>query len=316
MWWYWVYDAETLSEIGKEWPLAWGPGEYFAREFIPTWKPDTVQVISWIVFFATLFTLLRSLLVTYILRPLGESRILANGFTPAAVVKYCESGTRLVFYTGSTIAIFIIALQQDYFYKPWQAWYVGIAPGEALTWLYYVEMGWYLHQSFAHVFLDKRKSDFLVMLSHHLITLLLLYFSWMHGYYRIGLLVLFSHDACDPFLEIGKISNYLHLTSLGIASFAGLIISWISLRLLFFPSLVYTAAFEGFWILGHDVSGYYFFNGLLWVLQALHFYWFILIVQVGLRVGRALANPDSTRGIDLDTREKKENKHKKLEKQT
>lgn len=40
------------------------------------------------------------------------------------------------------------------------------------------------------------------MIIHHIATIILLYFSWMMNLVRIGTLVLFVHDAADPFLAV------------------------------------------------------------------------------------------------------------------
>ena len=41
------------------------------------------------------------------------------------------------------------------------------------------------------------------MVLHHLITILLLYFSWATNMVRIGTLVLVVHDVADPWLNVG-----------------------------------------------------------------------------------------------------------------
>ena len=271
------------------------------------------QCAFWSFFFAVLFTLIRPLIVRYILLPIGERRILASGFQQKNVVKFCESGVRAIFYSISSVLLVQICLESDFFWMPWRAWFVGTPPGAHITWLYYVELGWYLHQTFVHVFLDKRKGDFLVMLIHHLVTVLLISSSWYAGYYRIGILVLFSHDLCDPFLELGKMFNYLHLPYLGLVAFIGLVVSWISLRLLYYPfTLCYSAIFEGVPILGTDIRGFWFFIPLLCSLIPLHYYWFFLIARVGLRVARVVWHwdPEMVKGVDVDAREDKPNKDK------
>jgi hypothetical protein len=48
--------------------------------------------------------------------------------------------------------------------------------------LYIIQLGWYVHCTYAHLFLDKRKKDFVAMLIHHIVTLALLYGSFVVGY--------------------------------------------------------------------------------------------------------------------------------------
>jgi ceramide synthetase len=306
MWWYYYYSPEELVEIGTEWkdPSAWGPGPHGNRAYQPNYDPHYEVLVPWVLFYALLFTILRPILTNWILRPLAEKRILTNGFTQDTVEKFCESGTRALFYSCSSIALIYVCWQEDFFWHPWRVWFVAMPPGPRLSVLYQVELGWYLMQTIAHTILDKKKSDFWVMTIHHGVTLLLLLSSWHTSYFRIGLIVLFCHDISDPFLEAGKMFNYLFFPYWGLFSFIGLVATWIVLRLLYYPFVVcYTALFEGVYIVGSDITGYLFFNSLLGSLVPLHIYWFTLILKVGLRVGGNLFNAEGMRGIDVDERE-------------
>lgn len=57
---------------------------------------------------------------------------------------------------------------------------------------YGIQTGWYVYCSYAHVFQDSRKSDYWIMIVHHAVTLTLLYAAFVTGYFRIGMLVMFS----------------------------------------------------------------------------------------------------------------------------
>lgn len=293
MWWYWIYSESVLNTIKQREQII------YERAHV-----DVEEIALQILFISSVFSIVRFLLFEYVFKLIGETTILNNGFGQLEVSKFCESMWRLLFYTSSSIAIIVITLQQDYFYYPWQVWWVDMEPEYGIKWLYYIEMGWYFHQLFVHVYVDLRKSDFLIMLIHHFITLVLLLFSWMLGYHRIGLMVLFSHDACDPFLEVGKISNYLGRANVGIVSFVGLVTSWIVLRLMFFPTIIYTCYFESMIITGHIVTGFWLMSTFLIVLQLLHIYWFYLIINVGIHVWAIMQNSNLQKGVDFDSREK------------
>jgi hypothetical protein len=61
-----------------------------------------------------------------------------------------------------------------------------------IFWFYGIQTGWYVYCSYAHVFQDSRKSDYWIMIVHHAVTLTLLYAAFVTGYFRIGMLVMFS----------------------------------------------------------------------------------------------------------------------------
>src|SRR5690606_14771604 len=92
---------------------------------------------------------------------------------------------------------------------------------------YAIQSAWYLHCVYAQFFIDSKKSDFWVMLAHHVITLSLLFFAFTfglvhpfvsafysnvvrfpHSYFRIGMIVMFSMDVCDVFLHGAKMLRY------------------------------------------------------------------------------------------------------------
>jgi ceramide synthetase len=51
-------------------------------------------------------------------------------------------------------------------------------------------------------FFDRARKDFWEMFIHHIVTLLLLSFSWSSNLIRVGTLVLILHDVGDIFLEV------------------------------------------------------------------------------------------------------------------
>ena len=74
-----------------------------------------------------------------------------------------------------------------------------------MWWVYLLQMSWYLHCTYAHLFFDKYKKDFWAMLTHHVVTLALVYFAFVSGcvYYctcsRTRLRVLIVSGAAGTF---------------------------------------------------------------------------------------------------------------------
>ena len=48
-----------------------------------------------------------------------------------------------------------------------------------IRWLYLTECGFYFHSIYATLFMDTKRKDFVVMLVHHVLTLMLLSFSYV-----------------------------------------------------------------------------------------------------------------------------------------
>jgi ceramide synthetase len=57
----------------------------------------------------------------------------------------------------------------------------------------------------------------------------------LNRFARVGSVVLAIHDASDVFLEVGKISKYSGRQVVADVSFLLFVISWVILRLIYFP---------------------------------------------------------------------------------
>ena len=162
-----------------------------------------------------------------------------------------------------------------------------------IYWLYVLQMAWYIHCTFFHVFVDIRKYDFWPMVVHHLATIGLLYASFSVGHFRIGLLTLYCMDVCDVFLHFGKlirfVDNVYHnrLCDLCITlCFFGLVTTWVYYRLILFPvKVLYVSSVVLVHYLGYaNADNAAFFNVLLFVVYILQIYWFYLIAAYAIKV--------------------------------
>lgn len=119
------------------------------------------------------------------------------------------------------------------------------------------------------------------MFIHHIVTVLLLSFSWTCNFHRIGTLVMVLHDFADIPLDGAKICSYLKMQRLSNILFAILAFSWIFTRIGLLPYRV--ISYSTYYAL--DVvemfPAYYIFNSLLCALQVLHIIWTVLILKIG-----------------------------------
>ncbi|KHG08596.1 hypothetical protein F383_35730 [Gossypium arboreum] len=72
-------------------------------------------------------------------------------------------------------------------------------------------------------------------MGHHFATVTLIVLSYIFRFGRVGSVVLAIHDASDVFLEIGKMSKYCGAEKLTSIAFIVFVLSWILLRLIYFP---------------------------------------------------------------------------------
>ncbi|WRX14025.1 TRAM/LAG1/CLN8 homology domain - like 3 [Theobroma cacao] len=111
-------------------------------------------------------------------------------------------------------------------------------------------------------------------------------------FFRIGTIILALHDASDVFMEAAKVFKYSE-RELGASVFFGLFaISWLLLRLIFFPFwVIKTSSYDVREYLNLSESYprflYYVCNTLLLMLLVFHVYWWVLICSM---ISRQLNN--------------------------
>lgn len=134
---------------------------------------------------------------------------------------------------------------------------------------------------------EHRRSDFKVMVAHHLTTLALLGGASLARLQAPGLVVAALHDPADIFLEAAKVASYAGAHGTATAAFVALAATWAATRLGVLPLLAADA-----WRAGQRGGGRGRGAGrippaaplavLLWALVAMHVYWFGLILRIAV----------------------------------
>ncbi|CAL1579883.1 unnamed protein product [Knipowitschia caucasica] len=209
-------------------------------------------------------------------------RLRRNQDRPSQTKKFGEAAWRFFFYSAAFIAGLCCLINRPWFWDLRECWsQYPLQPMESTHyWYYMLELGFY-ESLLLRISVDVKRKDFREQVIHHLATIFLLSFSYCANYIRIGTLVMLLHDSSDILLESAKMFNYgtgwrKTCDSLFVVFSAVFLIT----RLVIFPSkIIHTTlvlsmeVFEPFF-------GYYFFNVLLMVLQALHLFWAGLILRM------------------------------------
>uniref|UniRef100_A0A914W3K8 TLC domain-containing protein n=1 Tax=Plectus sambesii TaxID=2011161 RepID=A0A914W3K8_9BILA len=137
---------------------------------------------------------------------------------------------------------------------------------------------------------DVKRSDFRELVIHHVVTIGLLWLSWTINMVRVGTLVLLSHDISDILLAAGKLfrhgRTWVKTTNVLFVLF---LISWILLRLGYFPLVVLrTALLDAPTFIQPSYRWQNIFQrpfvpriilAMLLCLQVLHLFWTFLIAR-------------------------------------
>ncbi len=155
------------------------------------------------------------------------------------------------------------------------------------------------------VMVDERRKDFRQMVLHHVITILLVLGSWCVDEIRIGVLIVTLHDLSDIPASLTKVCNYLKLHGRKCwyateACFALNLACWYLMRLHLFANYVVPEAdahitregafcWTQLWGTAlppqaYDVVAKRILVTKLYVLVAMHWLWFLMMVRIAVRL--------------------------------
>ncbi len=135
----------------------------------------------------------------------------------ARVEKFSQSAVEALFYALYFAMGFVIALRLEWFWPSVHWWNApmradglaaAIAMPKDVTCFYVAYAARYL-QGLVSVFLETKRKDFWEMVVHHLSTIVLIYFSFVTGMTRVGLVIMVILDFADPFLHVAKCCKYI-----------------------------------------------------------------------------------------------------------
>jgi len=266
-----------------------------------SWIPSTEDLLVLVVW-VPLLTLLRKIAQSYF-----ES--VATRLKVKESFKFSEACWKVLFYTISWTLGMAIVWKLELFPETancWLGW-----PHIHLEWFtrhyYLFQLGFYIHSLYAHFAYEVKRKDFWPLLFHHIVTISLIYFSYVTGFHRIGLLVLVCHDVNDILFELGKTYVYRNLEPQITYTFILIMLGWVISRLLIFPFIVIRSSMiESLDYVPRDVFPFYYqFTGSLLFLLVLHFYWFGLMVQMAFRVATGKEKGVTDSREDLEDRKTK-----------
>ncbi|XP_029587124.1 ceramide synthase 2 [Salmo trutta] len=207
-----------------------------------------------------------------------------NQERPSQIKKFREACWRFTFYLLAFIAGLGALIDKPWFYDMEEMWNgfptLPLLPSQ--YWYYMIELGFYISLLFS-VATDVKRKDFKEQIVHHVATILLISFSWLVNYIRAGTLIMLVHDASDYLLESAKMFNYAGWRKTCNYIFILFAAVFILTRLVILPFWIIHTTWVYPLTLYPPFFGFYFFNGLLFVLQCLHIFWAGLILRMAIK---------------------------------
>ncbi|ETO29061.1 hypothetical protein RFI_08064 [Reticulomyxa filosa] len=113
-----------------------------------------------------------------------------------------------------------------------------------LKFYYQLSFGYHLHRVVYQLF-DTQRSDFVIMMIHHCITVVLIFSSYFFGLMEVGGLVMAVHDNADFFLAGAKTCIYSNEKFGRDLCFGAFVLSWIVVRIFVFSwKVLYPLTFQ------------------------------------------------------------------------
>lgn len=160
-------------------------------------------------------------------------------------------------------------------------------------WYYIQAAGFYLSAWMFLTTYDSRRSDFMQYVIHHVVTMAMVILSYMHGFVRVGMVVLALHDVGDIFLYSSKFFHHLGIHGIDIFLFALFAVTFYIGRMVLYSRIVHAICIEAMqvmcvapkfnsWAMYYDtyLPQYAIFVVSLTTLLALHCFWFVLVLRL------------------------------------
>ncbi|KAJ1791227.1 Sphingosine N-acyltransferase lag1 [Coemansia sp. RSA 2399] len=265
------------------------PGDPQGR-FSRGWD-DLYYIARWLL----IFTALRVFVMQWVLEPFARWYGVRSR---RKVTRFGEQGWLTIYYLLSNAAGLYVMYGSPYWMNTrglWTNYPEGHKQMTPLMKSYYlIQLGFWFQQVFV-ILIEERRKDFLVMLTHHIITCNLMCWSLYMNFTRIGNVILCLMDSSDIFLSGTKCTRYLGFERVSVVSFVVFIISWIYTRHYLYLKVMYSIAFESTSMFNNDSydpsNGSYYrydiiatFGVFLGLLQLLIIYWLVLVLNIIYRI--------------------------------
>ncbi|KAI9481519.1 MAG: TLC domain-containing protein [Benjaminiella poitrasii] len=256
-------------------------------------------------FWVIAFTFLRAVAIQFIFHPIGK---FFNIIPFAKRQRFTEQAWTFAYYAVFWTVGMVIMYHSPHWFNTSQYWidYPHILISKSMKAYYLMQLAFWIQQVYT-IHIEKRRKDHLAMVTHHLITIALIVSSYYTNFTRIGNAVLCCMDFADIFLALAKVLKYIGFSLICDITFGIFALSWPITRHGLFTMIIWATAVEPTKYLDmkwEPEKGKYFtpftqkiYLFLFLLLNTIMVYWFLMIVNVIVRVlqGR---NAEDTRSDD------------------
>ncbi|KAN0126571.1 longevity assurance proteins LAG1/LAC1 [Russula decolorans] len=216
-----------------------------------------------------------------------------------SVVRFAEQGWQVVYYSWQwSLGVYI------HYYLPSSLWagYPHIHLPGIIKVYYLMQMSLYVHLVLL-LNAEAPRKDHWQMMTHHVVTIVLIVASYAYNFTRVGCLIMVLMDWCDIFFPLVKMLRYLQSQPACDIVFVWWMLSWFVTRHVLFCKVIASAYWDapnqiefGWWPeRGHWLTRevHKVFVSLLVILEIIQTVWSYLICCVAYRVIKGEGADDS-----------------------
>ncbi|KAF9918257.1 sphingosine N-acyltransferase lag1 [Lobosporangium transversale] len=221
------------------------------------------------------------------------------------LLRFAEQGW-LVLYDGCmwTFGIYLLYHSQyltdtTYYWRDYPKTHLDAT----MKWYYLIQFAFWLQQLLLAILgIEKRRKDFLEYMIHHIITCLLIGFSYSFNLTSVGHAVLCSMDFSDIVLAACKMLKYMHKDQLADIGFVFFVFTWVLTRHYCYGVIIWSCFVEApkyATMIWDPSKGMYFtprilqgFQVLLCSLYTVLMFWLAMIIRVVMKVLRGENSED------------------------
>ena len=263
-----------------------------------------INDLCFVFFYMIFFTFLREFLLDVVIRPLPARLNVTSSHKSKRIMEQAYS----IFYYGisSPFGIYIMyhsdlwLFRTDTMYRTY--------PDLNLPFLFKVfylgQAAFWAQQACILVLqIEKPRKDYKELMYHHIVTMLLIWSSYVFHFHKMGLAVYISMDVSDFLLSLSKILNYMD-SPLTLPTFVIFVVTWCYLRHYVNARILWSVLTEfrteGNYVLNYATQQYKCWISLpivftlIAALQLVNLYWLFLIFRI---LYRAI-----WQGVEKDTR--------------
>lgn len=253
-----------------------------------------IKDLTFVFYYMIFFTFLREFLMECVIRPMA---IMLNVRSKHKIKRIMEQ-VYAVFYCGISgpSGLYIMYHSDLWFFKttPMYSTYPDLNNHFHFKIFYLVQAAFWAQQACVLVLqLEKPRKDYKELVFHHIVTLLLIWSSYVFHFTKIGLEVYITMDVSDFLLCLSKTCNYLD-SALTAPVFILFVVCWVFLRhyvnLRILWSVLTEFRTEGNYVLNFATQQYKCWISLpivfvlISALQLVNLYWLALIIRILYRM--------------------------------